>query len=158
MSDEDLNLDLDEENNEEFSKFKSRIKTLSEKVKLTSEERDLLKKNLEEKDGKLSSFEKENNFLKGFSKVASAYNGATEYQDKIWEKVNLGYSVEDATISTLVAEGKFTPPTKEEKMESAAGGSASIGITDKGEKTLKEMSLEEKRQALEKSSISDIFG
>lgn len=157
MEDE-LDLDLDENKNEEKERINNRIKSLSEKVKLTAQERDELKKSIDERDSKLSSIQKENDFLKGFSKVASKYSGASDYQEKIWEKVNGGYSIDDATVSTLVAEGKFTPPTEPKDTGSAAGGSASTGMTAKGEKSIKEMTLEEKREALSQVSISDILG
>ena len=59
----------------------NRFKDLSEKVETTSKERDELA-------AKLVLAEKENEFRKGFTKVASKYEGASEFEDKILEKVN----------------------------------------------------------------------
>ncbi len=91
---------------------------------------------------------KESAFYKGFNQVSTKYPGANEYQDKILEKVNAGYDVEDATISILAKEGKYTPPVATVERESPAGGSAATAIPGSGQKTLDEMTRDEKRAAL----------
>lgn len=143
---DELELDLNEDNQEEINR-KNRFQQLSEKVKITAKERDELAQAKEQEAKARAEAEKERDFFKGFSQVSSKYEGASEYQDKIWEKVKSGYDVEDATVSILNKEGKFKPLVKEESF-TAAGGSASIGITDQGEKTYDKMSRAEKLAAL----------
>lgn len=144
MADEDLDLELEEEN---INKVEKRIKTLSEKVKLTSEERDELAKAKETLEGEKTSLSKERDFYKGFNQISTKYPGASEYQDKILEKVNAGYDVEDATISILAKEGKFTPAETRTETENAAGGSASTTINS-GDKNPQEMTQDERRAKL----------
>jgi len=143
---DDLDLELEDEQ-ENINKVELRIKKLSEKVKLTSEERDEKDKLLQEKESLLANTSKELEFFKGFSKVSAKYQGANEYQDKIWEKVKSGYDVEDATISILAKEGKYTPQAPKVERESAAGGSASTSMSD-NEKTAQDMSQDERKAAL----------
>src|SRR6185436_12681969 len=109
MADE-LDLGLVTPDQEEINREKSRNKGLSEKVIQTAKERDEAKALAEKEAAEKAAALKDVDFYKNFSTVSSKYSAATEYQDKIKEKVGAGYSVEDATISTLVAEGKFTPP------------------------------------------------
>lgn len=119
----------------------NRFTQLSEKVKTTAEERDAA-------NAAKAAAEKELEFYKGFSKVSAKpeYQAASEYQEKIKEKVLSGYEMEDATISVLGKAGKlgFTPTKK----DSPAGGSATNTVTGDGEKTLAEMSRQEKRDKL----------
>ena len=144
MEDE-LNLEVDEE----ITRKDSRIKTLSDKVKTTSEERDTLAKAKAEAEAKAEAAQKDADFYKGFNTVSAKYAGANEYQDKIREKVALGLDVEDATKLIMVNEGKYTPPVVPLVKESAAGGSASIGITDSVEKPFKEMGRADLKSALQ---------
>lgn len=146
MADEE-ELDLEEDN---INKVEKRIKSLSEKVKLTSEERDELKGLNENLTTEKTSLAKERDFYKGFNQVSAKYQGANEYQDKIWEKVQSGYDVEDATISILAKEGKYTPaPPKQEG--NVAGGSATTSMGGEDEKSLDKMSQEEKRSEILKN-------
>src|SRR3990167_5810275 len=146
MADEELDLELDEQEN--INKVEKRIKSLSEKVKLTSEERDELKGLNDNLTAEKHTLSKERDFYKGFNQVSAKYPGANEYQDKILEKVNAGYDVEDATISILAKEGKFSPVVPEIEKETAAGGSAATTIKGEGGKTLAEMTQDEKEAAL----------
>lgn len=148
MAEEELDLELDTQEQDNINKVEKRIKSLSEKVKLTSEERDTLAKAKEEEANARANAEKERDFYKGFNKVSTKYPGANEYQDKILEKVNAGYDVEDATISILAKEGKFTPAQPKTESEKVAGGSASTGITGKADKSPSEMSQDERRAQL----------
>lgn len=148
MTDE-LELDLDENNSEEIiSRKNKKINKLSddvrEKEEKLAQEAEARKKAEEERD----NASKERDFFKGFSQVSAKHPNATEYQDKIWEKVKSGYDVEDATISILAKEGKYNPPAPVIERESAAGGSAATAIAGSGEKSISEMSREEKRAAL----------
>lgn len=146
MTDE-LDLDLDD-NTEDITRKDNRIKSLSDKVKTTSEERDTLKTKADEAEAKALAAQKDADFYKGFNTVASKFGDANEYQDKIREKVALGLDVEEATMLVMTKEGKYSPPTQPIVRESAAGGSASMGITDSTERTAGGMSQEERRNAL----------
>lgn len=150
MADDELNLDLDETNSEEIINRKDkRIKSLSEKYEISEKEKADLAKAKEEAEAKAQAALKEADFFKGFNQVSTKYQGATEYQDKIREKVMAGYDVEDATVSVLNKEGKFIPtPPGEERQPIAAGGSASIGITDNLEKKPSEYTRAELKSAL----------
>lgn len=83
-----------------------------------------------EAESKMASMEKETNFLNSFSDSIAKYPDAGQFKDKIKEKFNAGYSLEDATITTLVAEGKFTPQAPKVERENSMGGSASNQITN----------------------------
>ena len=145
MDDNDLDLELEQDN---INKVEKRIKSLSEKVKLTSEERDEIKGLNEKLNSEKESMSKERDFYKGFNAISTKYQGASEYQDKIFEKVKAGYDVEDATISILAKEGKYTPTVAVAERERAAGGSASIGMTNNDGKSPKEMSQDERHAEL----------
>ena len=146
MADEELDLELEEQEN--VNKVEKRIKSLSEKVKLTSEERDELKGLNDNLTAEKHSLSKERDFYKGFNQVSAKYPGANEYQDKILEKVNAGYDVEDAAISILAKEGKFSPTQPKVEEEKAAGGSASTAMKGGEDKTPEKMSQDERRAAL----------
>lgn len=146
MADE-LDLELDNDN-EEITRKDKRINKLSNDVKETSErlaqEAEARKKVEEERD----SLTKEREFYKGFNQVSTKHPAASEYQDKIWEKVKGGYDLEDATISVLAKEGKYNPTTPPPERETVAGGSAPTAMAGNGTKSIDEMSREEKRAAL----------
>ena|SRR3990167_2345209 len=156
--DEDLNLDTELEEEEKLqTENKNRLKKLSEKVIQEKKEKEELaeaKAKLEEEKAKA---EKERDFFKDFSSQSSKYPKATEHQDAIWEKVQKGYSTEDAIVSTLAKEGKLTMETQQESPK-VEGGSASNQIGDGGEKTLDKMTTDEKfallQEAEKKGDIS----
>jgi len=148
MADEfDLNtLDSEIENNNRVEK---RIKDLSEKVKLTAEERDEHKRLLDEQMQKTAQLEKERDFLNSFGDQLTKFPEASSFKNEIKERVLKGYSVEDATAAVLVAQGKYAPPRKEEPVENYAGGSATtVHQAATGEKAFHELSREEKRARL----------
>ena len=152
MADE-LDLELDE-GQETINREQARNKSLSEKVILTAKERDEQKAAAEKAEAEKQAALKDVDFYKNFSTVSSKYSGAADYQDKIREKVNAGYDLEDATISILAKEGKFTPPaTPEPKRDSPAGGSATTAMKSGGEKSAAEMDQAERRAILEKELI-----
>ena len=97
----ELNLDLDqiEINEEKKLQVKDRFAKLSEKMTLTAREK-------EEAEARLQA-EKERDFFRDFSQVSSKYPKATEYQAQILEKVDSGYTTEDATLAILAKEGKL---------------------------------------------------
>lgn len=138
--DEDLTNDNEQEPIvEKPDRSDNRFKDLADKVKTTAEERDASKAEAE-------AAKKEVEFYKGFSQVSSKYEGAVDYQDKILEKVNSGYDLEDATISVLAKAGKLTNAPVQR--ESPTGGSATTSMKDSGDKTIAEMTRAEKREAL----------
>lgn len=145
------NEDLLDEGQENINKTEKRIKDLSEKVKLTSQERDDLTKAKEQLESEKSAALKEVDFYKDFSKSTAQYPASAEFQDKIKEKVMSGYTVEDATVSVLAKEGKLTTPIVPK--DSPAGGSATTTIKS-GDKTIGEMTQAERREEL--SKILDI--
>lgn len=142
-------LELDLNGSEDINKTELRIKNLSSKVRETSEERDSAKAEAEQAKAAVELATKERDFFKSFSQISEKYPGATEYQDAILEKVNLGYSAEDAALSVLNANGKLQPVTQAvEAPNAAGGGSAGTVIPNNGEKTIGEMSQAERREAL----------
>jgi hypothetical protein len=143
---EDLELDLQDEN---INKTEERIKNLSTKAREAYSERDEAAKKAQDAETARLAAEQERDFFKDFSGIASKYQSAPEYQDQILEKVRSGYSVEDATVSVLNAEGKLLPqePAAPAPQAPAAGGSAATTLTQPS-KAVSEMSVEEKRNAL----------
>ncbi len=144
MPDEDLTNDDGQEtpvtpDEEKPARSDNRFKDLSEKVQTTAKERDEAKQAAE-------AAQKEVEFYKGFSKVSSKYEGAADYQDKILEKVNSGYDLEDATISVLAKAGKLTNAPVQR--QSPAGGSASTSMRGDDDKPVSEMTSAEKREKL----------
>ena len=139
---EQLDSDIEKEN-----KVEKRIKDLSEKVRLTSEERDEQKKLLSERDKKIAELERENAFSSGFVDMLSSHSAAKDHKDEIKEKVLKGYSVEDATLAVLGKVGKLSQPPPP-KPENPAGGSAVTQPLVGNQKTVKDLSREEKRQQL----------
>lgn len=148
---DDLNLDeLDKEINNK-NVVEERIRNLNSSKKLAEEKADTEAKARADAELRATSAEKERDFFASFSDSVSKFPGASEYKDKIKEKVMSGYSVDDATVSILHAEGKLggqasSAPTV--KNESPAGGSASNQITGTTNKSVGEMSQEERRSAL----------
>lgn len=143
-------LELDLEGSEDINKTELRIKNLSTKVRDTATERDEAKANAEtEVQGRIAA-EKERDFFKGFSAISEKYPGASEFQDAILEKVNAGYSQEDAAVSVLNANGKLQPQQQQDirPIGSAGGGSAATVLSDTTSKPVSEMTQAERREAL----------
>lgn len=140
----DNEFDLTEDDSKEIITRKDKkINSLSEKLEITEKERADLALKAETEAQAKETAEKERDFFKGFNSMSSKYQGATDHQEKIWDKVKSGYDIEDATISVLAKEGKYNPPSHEERF-TAAGGSASTGITDQVEKAPKDMDQSER--------------
>lgn len=138
---DELNLDNLEAQADKKLEIKNRYQQLSEKVKLTSQEKDELAKAKTALEADKESLSKERDFYKGSSALIAKYPSASEFQDKIWEKVKAGYEIEDATVSVLNKEGKLSAPPPEPKPRmQVEGGSAPTAF--EGEKkptTRKEM-------------------
>jgi len=118
----------------------NRVKNLADKAKIAEEEKNQA---LAEKE----ELERERDFYQSFSEAVSIYPEAKDYQQEIKEKVMSGYTVEDATISMLAKEGKLGGQTVETPSHTI-GGSASTPPTNSENKSVSEMSLNEKREAL----------
>ncbi len=164
----ELELNLDEldqidTNAERKLEVKNRYQKLSEKVKTTAQEKEAAEAARKAAEEARTLAEKERDFFKNFSQVSSRYPNAAQFQDLILEKVNKGYDMEDAAIAVLSKEGKLgSEPQPTPQPESPAGGSAATVIKgDAADKPLDEMSVAEKRSALEelekKGEISKIF-
>lgn len=96
---------------------------------------------------KLAQMEKETSFLNSFSDVSAKFPTASEFKDKIKEKVmTSGYSVDDATVAVLHAEGRLTSSPVQQG--NIAGGSAPNQIIQSGNKTLKEHTSAERWEML----------
>lgn len=101
----------------------------------------------QESDAKVAQMEKETNFLNSFSDVSAKFPTASEFKDKIKEKVmTSGYSVDDATVAVLHAEGRLTSTPVQQG--NVAGGSAPNQIIQSGNKTLKEHTSAERWEML----------
>lgn len=150
MADELLDLEgLDDEINN-TNKVEKRIKDLSQGKKDALELADTERVAKEAEATARASAEKERDFYKDFSGVATKYPGASEYQDVIKEKVTTsGYSIEDATITTLAAQGKLNIAAPQVERETVAGGSTLNQLPSSGGvKTVAEMSQEERKQSI----------
>lgn len=152
-----LEFDLDklEEDINIKNKVEKRFRDLSEKVKVTAEERDALLKAKQELEMERDNISKERDFYSKFSDSTAKYTGAHEYKEKILEKVRAGYDVEDATVAVLAREGKLNAQVAQvAERDTVAGGSATTAMKGDANKSLSEMTKEEKRQALLESSSS----
>ena len=151
---EDIQLDGQDDVQQE-NKVEKRIKQLSNKVKLTSKERDELATANEKLKAERDTLKKDSEFSSSFLE-SPHYQVAKDYKDEIKKKVSGGYSLEDAVVSVLAKEGKFSSikPTP----ENPAGGSA-VNPPMAGEpKSLNDMTREEKRteviKAMDRGDIS----
>lgn len=149
MADE---LELELEGEENINKTQERITKLSSKVRETATERDEAKAAAEKSEAERQSAVKERDFYQGFSAMTSKYAAAAEHTEDIKAKVVAGYSVEDATVAVLAANGKFggtaAPIVPPASPMPAAGGSASIAIPDGGSKPIGQWTQEERRAKL----------
>ncbi len=144
-------LELDLEGSEDINKSELRYKNLSAKVRDTATERDEAKAAAAKAQAEAESAAKERDFFKGFSAISEKYPGASEFQDQILEKVNAGYSQEDAAVSVLNANGRLQPHAQQEAprpITSAGGGSSATVLTDTTQKSVSEMTHAERREAL----------
>jgi hypothetical protein len=160
MADEFLEeLGLEDETPEpQVTKQDKRLKDLSEKVKLTSEERDEKDKLLQEATLKAEAAEKSVEFYKGLTGITSKpeFAGASEYEEQIKEKFDKGYTLEDATVSALREAGRLPGMTQAPiAQESPAGGSSNTAIST-GERSVAEMTQDERRAELSKLSPEEM--
>ena len=109
-----------------------------------------------EYEAKLSAMEKQTKFLEDFSTVTTKFPTASEFKDKIRDKVASGYSVDDATVAVLHAEGKLS--SSPVQSGNVAGGSAPNQITNSPQKTVKEMASTERWAALREAELKGDIG
>lgn len=147
---DDLNLDLDsiEANAQEKLQTKDRFAKLTEKGLEAERARAEAEVAKTEALAKATALEKERDFFKSFSQISSKHPEAANYQDQILERVNRGMDAEEATIATLYKEGKLTQAPVQQQRITAEGGSAQTNLGDGGAKDVKEMSTDEKMNAL----------
>ena len=141
----------------EPSESERRIKQLSDKVRLTAEERDEKDRLLKEKGVENIELQRERDFYAGFTDVVAQNPAAKDHKDDILAKVKGGYTVEDATFAVLGKAGKLNTPAPEP--ESPAGGSSAPVTPPQGGtgKSVQEMTQQERRTALlEAQSRGDI--
>lgn len=144
----ELDLDLTEEPN--INRAEQRIKDLSSKARTFASERDEANAKAQAEAEARQAAEKERDFYEKFSDTATKFPGASEHKDAIKEKVLAGYSVEDATVSVLNAEGKLpaSPASAPEPPPSAIGGSATTPPIQGPSTSVDTMSRDEKRAKL----------
>lgn len=147
--DNELNIDLDqvEAKAEEDYKVKNRYKELSEKNIFLAKEKEEVEAKAQKAKAEAEALARERDFYKDFSAKSGKYPGATELQDKIWEKVKLGYETEDAMVAVLNKEGKLSSQPVEPPQSPAEGGSSQTVFP--GEKTIDSMTSDEKFAALQ---------
>lgn len=141
---DDLDLDLD--SGQEINRTETRINKLTSEREAAKTAASEAAAKAEAAEAARIAAEKERDFFKQFTGVASKFPGAAEYQDQILEKVKAGYTVDDAAVSVLNAEGKLT--ASPQPQAPAAGGSATNSSMEKPNKSVGEMTREEKRAAL----------
>jgi hypothetical protein len=142
-------LDLNQDTTE-INRTQERIIKLNSEAKEAKEAAAAAQAGQEAAEAAKAAAEKERDFYASFTESAVKFPGATEYKDKIKEKVMAGYSTEDATVAVLNSEGKLTQSTPAPApQQPAAGGSAVNNLPAGGTtKSLSEMTRDEKRQAL----------
>lgn len=135
---DELNLEIPE------NRAEKRIENLSNKVKTFAQERDDAMAKAKEAEAAKLNLEKERDFFASFSDAAVKFPAASEYKDAIKEKVMAGYTVEDATVAVLNAQGKLAPQAPAElPLQPIAGGSAATALPMDGGRPLSEMSRAE---------------
>ncbi len=149
--DDELDLDLSQEE-EPINRAQKRIESLTSKTKEAYQERDAAAAKAAEAEQARAAAEKRAEFLESFTDVTTRYQAAPEFRDAIQEKVlNSGYTVEDATVAVLAANGRFTPPQVEEQpnvQPMTSGGSAPITDLSGGNRGVSDMTQAERRAAL----------
>lgn len=123
-----------------------RITELSSKVKVEAEARAAA-------EAKAAEAEKKAAFAEQFVDIVGQNPAAKEHKADIQAKVLAGYTVQDATFAVLGAAGKLGNVPAPVAPQSPAGGSATVPIQANADKPVSEMSLAEKRAALEKELI-----
>ncbi len=145
---DELNLDLDniETNADKTLQVKDRFAKLTEKGLEAEKKAQEAEVRAKAEAEARATAEKERDFFKSFSQISSKHPGASDYQDQIWERVNKGTDPEEATVAVLFKEGKLTTP--QVKLPNAEGGSAQTNLGEGGNKSVGEMTQDERMNAL----------
>lgn len=130
----------------EPSEAEKRIKQLSGKVKEEAEAKEAAEKGRQDAETKAQAAERRAAFLEGFSDIVSENPAAKEFKAEMEQKVLGGMSIEDAKFAVLGKAGKLNQAIT---VDSPAGGSAATTVTQKTDKSPKEMKSDELRSALE---------
>lgn len=130
----------------EPSESQKRIKELSEKVRISDEEKETERIAREAAESKTAEVERERDFYASFTNIVGQHPFAKDHKDEILNKVKSGYTVEDATYAVLAKAGKLEGQV--ENTSSPAGGSAATTASPSGAKSLTDMTQEERRSAL----------
>lgn len=132
---------------EQPSESQQRITQLSGKVKTETEAKEKALAEKAEAEKKAADAERKAAFLDGFSDILAENPAAKEFKADMEAKVMSGMSLEDAKFAVLGKAGKLGQPQVETM--SPAGGSASTAVIgSSGEKSIGEMTQEERRAAL----------
>lgn len=145
----DLELEEQPQGADTNNRSLTRNKELADRLKATGEAQ-------AKAEAKAEAAAKERDFYKGFNSMASKYQGAADFQDKILEKVKAGYDIEDATVAVMSREGRLNQPqagaeapiVESRPQESPAGGSAVTNVAAGSERKPSEMTTDELRSAL----------
>ncbi len=135
-----------------LSESEKRIKQLSEKVRLTSEERDEKDKVLKERETRIAELERKDSFNTSFTDILGTYGEAQAHRADIEAKAMAGYTVEDATLAVLAKAGKLGA-VKPVAAPQVGGGSAATFMPSTGNKEPKDMSQAERRELLSKELL-----
>lgn len=144
----------------EPSDSQKRITQLSKDKKDAEERREAAEAKAKESETKAAESQRLAEFSDGFADIVADNPAAKEHKDEIKAKVMSGMSIEDAKFAVLGKAGKLNAPQAQQvETMSHAGGSASTGIIAPiGEKTIDQMTQEERRAALESSPfLNDIL-
>jgi len=129
----------------EPSEAEKRIKSLSDKVRTTAEERDALAQQKADAEAKAQEAEKKAAFAESFSDIVAMNPAAKEYRADIQAKVMQGLSAEEAMYAVLGKAGKLNAPKEPEGP--VAGGSATTNVQPKVQSP-NEMTQDERRKIL----------
>ncbi len=148
---DDLNLDELEKDINNKNAVEERFRNLANSRNEAQAKAEAETKARQDAEAKLAALEKETQFLNSFSDSLTKFPGAAEYKDKIKEKFSSGYSLEDAAVAILHAEGKLNPQQPVVNRESPAGGSATNQITQPQNKSIQEMGRDDLLNALKEA-------
>lgn len=133
---------------EQPSEAEKRIKQLSKEKGEQIAAKEAAETAQAEAEKKAQDAERKAAFLEGFSDIVSENPSAKEFKAEMEQKVLSGMSIEDAKFAVLGKAGKLNQSIQ---VESPAGGSATTTVTQKTEKSPKEMKSDELRTALEEA-------
>lgn len=133
---------------EQPSEAEKRIKQLSTKTREAEEAKTAAETAKQASDTRAETAERKAAFLESFSDIVSENPAAKEFKAAMEEKVLGGMSIEDAKFVVLGKAGKLSQATQ---IDSPAGGSATTTVTQKVDKSPKDMKSDELRAALEEA-------